>query len=698
MLNKSLMSLIGIFAVIFMLSSCSAIRATSVPVDDSSNNTIAGGGGVTPEDPIIPPEEDVGVEGVIYVNQLATGKADGTSWTNAFTDLQDAIIEVGLTEGKDEIWVAKGTYKPSVAVGGEGDRYKSFIMLNNVAIYGGFAGDEVRRDARDFLVNETILSGDLDIDGKLSDGDSYHVFNLSVSNPVLDETAVLDGFIITGGNANGSAPNPEAMGGGIASLGNSMAIRNCVFTENYAVLGGAIMLAYGGSSTINDSVFRDNNAGDGGSIYIYGSEALITDCSFSDNTSVSNGGAITSSIGTLSVVDSVFTENSSEVSAGAVSSTGSSTTITNCEFSSNTAGVGGGAMTFYQGTASIIESTFSENSSGSRGGAILSDSTSSLSISDSTFNTNATDGYGGALHLSDVTSTTITDSTFSGNTAALGAGAINSWTEGDAVLSIADSTFSGNSCEAGAGAVANQGNQILFDNLLFSGNTSVFLGGAIFNNGASGSITDSRFFGNYVEPAIDPENPDAGVQAYGGAMFDYNESNITTTGCTFFGNSPEDYPPAEPVIAVGTHYKGGIIAYVDGTGSHGFIAAANDLESPTTWGASCLGFGTKASTDLGTGQANATLILGRCGAAGIATTLCDNLRVGGYTDWYLPSRDELVQLRSHKTTIGGFASSYYWSSSEYMAEANAWIVDFSSASLGDFNKGNTYPARCIRSF
>lgn len=95
---------------------------------------------------------------LIYVDADATGLADGSSWADAFTDLQDAL---DVARAGDEIWVADGVYKPDR---GTGDRNLTFQMVCGAAIYGGFEGTETCRDERDWVAFRTILDGDLNDD------------------------------------------------------------------------------------------------------------------------------------------------------------------------------------------------------------------------------------------------------------------------------------------------------------------------------------------------------------------------------------------------------------------------------------------------------------------------------------------------------------------------------------------------------
>ena len=153
-------------------------------------------------------------------------------------------------------------------------------------------------------------------------------------------------------------------------------------------------------------------------------------------------------------------------------------------------------------------------------------------------------------------------------------------------------------------------------------------------------------------------------------------------------------------LAIGdTGPAGGKVFYVtDATGLHGLEAAPAD-QSAAAWG--CYGASITGAdgTAVGTGAANTADIVAGCAEANTAAKIADAYALNGYTDWYLPSRDELNLLYQQNTVVGGFANSYYWSSSEDNSN-NAWPQNFSNGSqyYNGFYKYSTLPVRAVRAF
>ncbi|MBD2757392.1 choice-of-anchor Q domain-containing protein [Spirosoma validum] len=266
----------------------------------------------------------------LYVNALATGRATGFTWADALPDLQAALSFTTCSANLTEIWVAAGTYKPTTATGPD-SRTASFAMHNGLAIYGGFVGTETSLSQRNWQANVTILSGDIGTVGNNADN-SYHV----VSNTGLNSTAVLDGFTIRDGNANGAAPHNR--GGGLVNDGSgtgrvcSPTLRNCVITGNSARFGGGLYndgSSRGSSNpTLINLSFRTNSASDwGGAIFNSGtgtnsiSSPLLINCGFVENQADGIGGAI--------------------YSFAAGSGSNSSPTLINCSLLANSAPSGG---------------------------------------------------------------------------------------------------------------------------------------------------------------------------------------------------------------------------------------------------------------------------------------------------------------------------------------------------------------------
>jgi parallel beta-helix repeat protein len=267
----------------------------------------------------------------IYVDDDAPDYGNGMSWTKAFTNLQDALSALdSCFGGVNEIRVAEGVYKPdrdSSHSDGTGDRDATFQLVNNIIIKGGYTGyGEIDPNKRNIDIYESILSGDLngndvgDIDDPSRNENSFHV----VTGSETDITAVLDGFIITGGNANSdivigfyrsgggmynhdgnptlancmfSNNSADSYGGGIFnSYGSSPVLTNCTFSANKASWYGGGMLNWEGSSNplVTNCTFANNLADKGGGMYNYKSSPTITNCTFSGNSTENEGGGINS--------------------------------------------------------------------------------------------------------------------------------------------------------------------------------------------------------------------------------------------------------------------------------------------------------------------------------------------------------------------------------------------------------------------
>ncbi|MBW8041844.1 MAG: hypothetical protein FVQ85_17850 [Planctomycetes bacterium] len=322
---------------------------------------------------------------VLYVDSSAPGASDGTTWTDAFTRLQDALRVAEVVPEVEELRVAQGIYKPDQGNGfTPGDRKATFKLLNGLAIKGGYPRfDELDPDARDIDLYETILSGDLNGDDveaayarELSaepsrSENSWHVLT---SQQYTDKTSVLDGFTVTGGNADG--PYPDNWGGGMYNGWNSNpTLNNCTFSSNSAQYGGGMYNASWSSPAINNCTFSRNLAtgkyADGGGIYNNRDNSpILTNCTFSGNcaeaTWNTSGGGMWNGSGRPTLIRCTFSGNSALGEwgrGGAIYNESRSTTLTNCMFSGNVAGLaGGGIYSRNYSNATMTNCTFSDNS------------------------------------------------------------------------------------------------------------------------------------------------------------------------------------------------------------------------------------------------------------------------------------------------------------------------------------------------
>ncbi|MHC4478718.1 MAG: right-handed parallel beta-helix repeat-containing protein [Planctomycetota bacterium] len=426
---------------------------------------------------------------VIYVDDDAPLGGDGNSWPTAYKYLQDALYRPPA--GGDQIWVAAGTYKPDHDEGGNvtpRQRSETFQLINGVALYGGFAGNEdpcsFDLAERDYEANETVLSGDLlgndtpgldpcDLPNDPTRAEnSYHV----VTGSATDATAVLDGSTITAGNASGWGICPESCighGGGMFNWSGSPTVTNCTFSGNSSRVGGGGM--FNGKS----------------------SNAMVTSCTFSGNASKSGGG-------------------------GMANDDSSSPTLTDCTFEDNWAGHHGGGLANWKSCApSLVNCTFSRNEAVTWGGG-MNNGESSPILTNCRFNGNDADHGGGMFN--DSGDPNLNNCTFSGNLAVEGGGGM--YNDRGSRPTLKNCKLTGNLADDGAG-MCNEQSYPNLTNCTFCGNQAGDEGGAMYDKHSSNpTLTNCLFIVN---------------SAYVGGGISNNNSSSEAINCTFSGNRATAY-------------------------------------------------------------------------------------------------------------------------------------------------------------
>ena len=351
----------------------------------------------------------------LYVKADATGRNNGTSWANAFTNLQSAFDFP--CNAYDEIWVAAGTYKPSKDPYGyflpANLRDKTFYLRDSKRLYGSFAGNENTLDQRTpevMKANPTILSGDIGKEGDNSDN-AYHVL-ISVGS---GSGTALDGFTITNGNANSTdnyfvEVNGKSIhgntGGGMINYESAITVSNCIFKENSASFQGGGIYNLRGTRTFTNCKFSDNHAQLGGGMYNSRSSPGIINCDFSQNFASSGGGLmnydfsspdisnclisgnsafdgggiINQFSSSPQITNSIILSNWARNGSGIYNSDAASPTITNCDFLRNVAEINGGALMNVGASPSIRNCTIFGNSARSSGGGIYNSNNEAMII------------------------------------------------------------------------------------------------------------------------------------------------------------------------------------------------------------------------------------------------------------------------------------------------------------------------------
>jgi len=279
---------------------------------------------------------------VIYVGNVNELPLDppppGSSWINPHGNLQTALAEA--TPSRHIIFVAEGVYFPDEGTNqSNNNRNSSFVLLDDVPVYGGFAiGDSALAD-RDPYANPTILSGDIDKNDVTTDGQTMSTEDIVGNNSYRVVSAnlgdyILDGFIITGGKAGSGL---TANGAGFLCSDASLNLTRTRFIGNVASTGagGGLHLDQV-NLTAQALTFLGNRSATGGALFATDSSVSLINGLFAGNKSTGHGGAIYNDGSTFNLVNGTLANNASVTGLGAgCYSTGASTNFTNSLLWSN---------------------------------------------------------------------------------------------------------------------------------------------------------------------------------------------------------------------------------------------------------------------------------------------------------------------------------------------------------------------------
>lgn len=576
--------------------------------------------------------------GVTYVDGGATQSPhDGSSWCRAYLALDAALV---AASSGTTIRVADGVYTPSTA-GLADPRTATFRLRTGVVVEGGYAGcGSPSPDTRNLLLYTTTLNGDLnanDVSPFINyDDNVYHVVTYDDPNAT---GVVLDGFTVSGGNANG--PNgPTNQGGGIhirqglvKCLPGGPTIRNCIVEKNWGAHHGAIN-DHGLSTVIENCTIRYNYAGvEGGGLQIHSGAPTVTNCLFLGNESGGEGGG--SWAGTDTDVtcsgprrpdfrNCTFDGNQAGKGGGLFISNGSGPTVTDCTFVRNRAvfvadfAGGGGVYNRVGVGVSFRDCVFSENVS-SQYAAAMANHTSSPDIIGCDFVNNrgdkAENTVGGGIVNFSGASPWIEDCVFQGNTATIGAAITN---DENCFPVIVNSLFADNASPGGGVVFNPPGNGSTIFNSVFRNN----FGGGIYNFDAALTVVGCVFTGN------------VGVADNGGAIGAIGLSDVLLVNSTLHGNSSQGFGGA---ISLGQYEGSGPAAVATihnsilwnnsssaGTGETGQIGIGNG--STATLAHTCLQGWTGSLGGTGNTGSN-PMFLDADGPDNVTGTADDNLRL-----------------------------------------------------------------------
>ncbi|MDH4239572.1 MAG: right-handed parallel beta-helix repeat-containing protein [Phycisphaerae bacterium] len=310
-------------------------------------------------------------------------------------------------------------------------RLAAFALKEGIILKGGYAGfGEPAPDARDIEVYKTVLSGDMNgDDAEVNDpcdlltdpsraDNCYHVITaIEVGYYGPDTNTILDGFIITGGNADGQYPDTEEQGygGGMYNRLSSPKVLNCTFTENSARYSGGGMENEGSWPYLINCTFSRNFSNWGGGLANGDSRPTLIDCTFIGNVSSYKGGAMANYDGSPPMDNCNFIDNSA-VLGGAIYGSDCTPRPTNCTFIGNTAEKGG---VVYNNDSSIILENCKITGNWATTGGVIYDDEGGSTLNNCVLNNN-TAVSGGVIYSGGDSYARLTNCILSGNAAESG--------------------------------------------------------------------------------------------------------------------------------------------------------------------------------------------------------------------------------------------------------------------------------------
>ena len=513
---------------------------------------------------------------IIYVDLSAAGNNDGTSWSDAYTNLNTAIDS---SKAGEAIWVAQGVYKPAAYprdISGNPaltDRDFTFHLMDSVAMYGGFEGNSAEFPETDLSQRQldsfpTILNGN--IGDSISGFDNcYHVL-ISISDA---NTTIVDGFTIREGAAYDQSPNDwsieggevnQQYGAGMFSLNSSATLKNVKFKNNFAWEDGGGLYGIMSSHDISDVIFesniaqkgggmhnaenstlslshvnfRENSALKGGGMYTDESSGTLYKCTFENNgigelnnpnnEALEGGGMYNTNGSALDISNVQFIGNGSAltngsdtlINGGGMYNDHSNPMLTNVLFKGNI-GVDGAGINNFNSNPILEKVTFSENFAINKGGGVFN-VVSSPHINNSFFYANIASFFGGGICNDSVSSPSLTNVNLYSNFATSGGGMYNMNNSSPLLTNV--NFYNNFGLEKGGGMYNNLSSPTLI-NVILSNNSCYETGGGMCNiNESNPNLQDVSFSGNVVVRRRSTSLDD--ITSYGGGMYNSSSNPI----------------------------------------------------------------------------------------------------------------------------------------------------------------------------